>query len=111
LNTSKTVSMVARDPAYPGLVAAGFTDGTFGLYHLNLTTYPPPPEEIGGEDIGPIDDVNGNGNGNGEIPWGSAAADYFVIVLFVALAFLSSAYLWLRSRGPGSDEEGEDGPS
>jgi ribosomal protein L32E len=111
LNTSKYVVQLAGDPLYPGLVAASFTDGTFGLYHLNLTPYPPPPEEIGGEDIGPVDDPNGGnggngGDGNGGQAWGSIAADIFLVAIIVALVAVSAIYLWLRSREDGDAEGG-----
>ena len=113
VNSSKVVVQMAADPAFPGLMAVSFSDGTFALYHLNVTPYPPPPEEISGMDIGPINewdnggDTNGTGGdgGDGDRLWGSGMSDLFAVLIAVALAALVAVYVWLRLRMP------EDGGS
>ncbi len=104
LNITKTCFQLAGDPANPGLVAASFDDGTFALYYLNLTPYPPPPEELAGEDVGPI---NGNGNGNqgngGVEPQTLADFAYLIGIVVTIIGLL--AILLLLKRG---DEEEED---
>jgi WD40 repeat protein len=103
INTTKTVVDLAADPAHPGLFAAGFVDGTFALYSLNLTPYPPPPEELAGEDIGPI---NGTGNqGNGEVEPQTLADFAYIIGIVVVIALLLVLLVWLKR---GEDEEEED---
>ncbi|NOQ53234.1 MAG: hypothetical protein GQ558_01365, partial [Thermoplasmata archaeon] len=103
INTTKLCVFLAADPANPGLFAAGFVDGTFALYSLNLTPYPPPPEELAGEDIGPI---NGTGNqGNGGIEPQTLADFAYIIGIVVVIALLLVLLVWLKR---GEDEEEED---
>ena len=103
VNTTKLCVFLAGDPANPGLIAAGFADGTFALYSLNLTPYPPPPEELAGEDIGPI---NGTGNqGNGGVEPQTLADFAYLIGIVVVIALLLVLLVWLKR---GEDEEEED---
>ena len=53
LNSSHNVKQIEADPAFPGLMAVSFDDGTLALYHLNLTPYPDPPEELGHQSLHP----------------------------------------------------------
>ena len=107
LNITKICFQLAGDPANPGLVAASFDDGTFALYYLNLTPYPPPPEELAGEDVGPI---NGNGTqGNGEIEPQTLADFAYLIGIVVALVILLALLIWLkREEDEGEEDEEED---
>ena len=102
LNSTKTCIQLAGDPAHPGLFAAGFSDGTFGLYSLNLTRYPPPPEELAGADIGPIDGTPNQGNGGIEP---QTLADFaYLISIVVIIALLVVFLIWLKR----SEDEDED---
>ncbi len=101
LNSSRTVKQIEADPAFPGLMAVSFDDGTLALYHLNLTPYPAPPEELGGLDIDPYipppDDGDGNEtDGNDSRDWGSYWDWVFPVVLAVLLVVLVAAAVVLR---------------
>jgi hypothetical protein len=105
INTTKLCVFLAGDPAHPGLIAAGFADGTFALYSLNLTPYPPPPEELVGEDIGPI---NGTGNpGNGEAAPRPLSDYAYIIGLVVAIGGLIVLLVVLK-RGEDEDEDEDE---
>ena len=105
INTTKLCVFLAGDPANPGLFAAGFADGTFALYSLNLTPYPPPPEELAGEDIGPINGT-GNGNqGNGGVEPQNLADFAYLIGIVAVIAILLVLLVWLKR---GEDEAEED---
>ncbi len=103
VNSSKSFVQMEADPAFLGLMAVSFSDGTFALYHMNVTPYPPPPEEISGLDIGPIDEPpngnggDGNGTDGGDDSWGSNWSNLFPVLLLVALVALVAGYVWLRS--------------
>ncbi len=114
VNSSKTFVQMEADPAFPGLMAVSFADSTFALYHMNVTPYPPPPEEISGLDIGPIDkppDDNGgnvtNGTNGGDDGWGSSWSDLFPLVLVIVLVAMVAVYVLLRLRSP--ENGGSDG--
>jgi hypothetical protein len=106
VNSSKWFVQMEADPAFPGLMAVSFHDGTFALYHMNVTPYPPPPEEISGLDIGPIDEPpNGNGDDRndtdgGDDSWGSKWSDIFPLVLVIVLVAMVAVYVVLRLRSP-----------
>ena len=88
--------------AHPGLFPPGLTDGTIALYSLNLTPYPPPPEELAGDDIGPINGTVNQGNGGVEP---QTLADFaYLIGIVVVIALLLVLLIWLK-RG---EEEEED---
>ena len=110
LNTSRSLVQLEADPAFPGIVAASFTDGTLGLYHLNVTPYPPPPGHLGGLETGPIFPFDDGSGGDGEDPpWGSAGGWVFPVALAVALVALGILWVVLRSRLPEEDEGEEKG--
>jgi hypothetical protein len=104
LNSSRIVKQVEADPAFPGLVAVLFEDGTLALYHLNLTPYPAAPEELGGLPIDPYipppDDVNGTDG----LPWGSEWDWVFPVALATVLVVVMAVAVVLRARrGSGED--------
>ncbi len=105
LNTSRSLVQLEADPAFPGIVAASFEDGTLGLYHLNVTPYPPVPDHLGGLETGPIFSFDdGSGNGGEEPPWGSGSSWMFPVALAVILVVLVVLWAVLRSRLPDEDE-------
>ncbi|UCC92435.1 MAG: hypothetical protein JSW25_07105, partial [Thermoplasmata archaeon] len=94
LNSSKDLVQLEADPAYEGMFMASFSDGTMVLYHLNMTPYPPPPDDLGDLDTGPIypppeppgDD--GSGGDGSLLPWGSSSNWVFPVLLMVAIVGL-----------------------
>ncbi len=99
LNTSRIIHQLEADPAYEGMVVASFTDGSIGLYHLNVTPYPPPPEELGNlstEPIYPLDD--GSGGDGSDLPWGSGNDWVFPIILVATITVLVTVLIVLRYR-------------
>ena len=107
LNSTRTVKQVEADPAFPGVMAVLFTDGTLALYHLNLTPYPPPPEELGGLSIDPRipPPEDGNGTGGSDDGWGTDLDRLFPVFLVAAIVVLVAVLVLLRSR-EGDDKDG-----
>lgn len=100
LNTSRDLLQLEADPAYEGMVLASFNDGTIGLYHLNVTPYPPPPGELGNLSTGPIYPLDdGSGGDDGDLPWGSSNDWLFPLVLVSTIAALVVVMAVLRHRG------------
>jgi len=99
LNTSRDLVQLEADPAYPGMVAASFLDGTFALYYLNVTPYPLPPDDLEGLDTGPIYPLDDGSGGDGsDLPWGSSNDWVFPVALVAAIALLGGLLLLLRFR-------------
>lgn len=99
LNTSRDLVQLEADPAYPGMVAASFLDGTFALYYLNVTPYPPPPDDLEGLDTGPIYPLDDGSGGDGsDLPWGSSNDWVFPLALVAAIVLLGALLLLLRFR-------------
>ncbi|NIS20146.1 MAG: hypothetical protein GWN89_09470, partial [Thermoplasmata archaeon] len=99
LNTSRIILQLEADPAYEGMVVASFNDGTIGLYHLNVTPYPPPPEELGNlstEPIYPLDD--GSGGDGSDLPWGSGNDWMFPVLLVATISVLVTVLFVVRLR-------------
>ncbi len=89
LNTSGELLQMEADPAYEGVIVASFNDGTIGLYHINVTPYPPPPQELGNLSTGPIYPLDdGSGGDGGDLPWGSSNDWLFPLLLVVTIAAL-----------------------
>jgi hypothetical protein len=109
LNSSLDLVQLEADPAYPGMILAGFGDGTLVLYHLNLTPYPPPPDDLTDLDTGPIypiktNDGTDDGNGNGNLPWGSTNDWVFPVLLILAILGLVLLLVLMR-RSSGRDDK------
>jgi hypothetical protein len=106
LNSTRKVNQIEADPAFPGIMAVSYVDGTLALYHLNLTPYPDAPEELGGLDIDPYlpptDD--GTGNGGDDPLWGSDTDWVFPVVLITVLVLLLVVIIVLRSRTDSEDD-------
>ncbi len=98
LNSSRTIKQIEADPAFPGLVAASFDDGTLALYHLNLTPYPAAPEELGGLGIDPYIPPPDGGNGNGGTDRGSDGTWMFPVALVASIAVLLTLLVVLRAQ-------------
>ncbi len=100
LNSSRKVVQMEADPAYPGLMAVSFEDGTLSLYHLNITPYPPPPEELGDLDIGPIYPLPNDQNGTGDGGDGDDGRYWVFPVAFMAsiIVVLAVVMLWVRIK-------------
>ena len=105
LNSSRIVKQIEADPAFPGLMAVSFDDGTLALYHLNLTPYPAVPEELEGLHIDPYvpppDDGNGNDNG---IQWGSDWDWVFPVALVSTIVALLAVLVILRGRTESEED-------
>jgi WD40 repeat protein len=108
LNSTRKVDQIEADPAFPGIMAVSYDDGTLALYHLNLTPYPSAPEELGGLDINPYipppdNGDGGDANGNGLL-WGSERDWVFPVVLASLIAVLVGVLVLLRVRTGNEDE-------
>jgi hypothetical protein len=105
INTSRNLVQLEADPAFPGIILASFDDGTIALYHLNLTPYPPPPEELTGLNLGPIYPIEDDSGGDGDdIPWGSGADWLFPLVLVATIVVLGLALVRMRARAAREED-------
>jgi hypothetical protein len=106
LNSTRIVKQIEADPAFPGIMAVSFDDGTLALYHLNLAPYPAAPEELGGLDINPYippTDKGDGGDSNGLL-WGSERDWMFPVVLASLIVVLVGVLIFLRVRTGSEDE-------